>query len=166
MRILTVNVGSSSLKLALWADGPQPAGEWEARDIGTDRATLAERGKETGREACADHPAALAALLRRLPDTGQLRAVGHRVVHGGANYRHATLLDEAVLRALEALVPLSPLHQPPALAVIRACRERFPDLPHAAVFDTAFHAGLPPPAAVYAVPATWREAFLRRYVFQ
>ena len=166
MRILTVNVGSSSLKLALWeADREQPITEWKATSVGTPQATLAENGREFAREPCGDHAAAFEALLRRVPKDCGITAVGHRVVHGGAQYHDAVLLDDAVLAKLEALVPLSPLHQPPALGVIQACRAIFPELSQAAVFDTAFHAGLPPRAATYAVPATWRDAGVRRYGF-
>lgn len=166
MRILTVNVGSSSLKLALWeADGAQAINEWEVRGVGTATATIVESGEDVAHAPCADHPAALEALLRRVPDPGRIAAVGHRVVHGGAHYREAVRLDEAAVQALQALVPLSPLHQPPALVVIGACRARFPDLCQAAVFDTAFHATLPPHAATYAVPPAWREAGVRRYGF-
>lgn len=166
MRILTINVGSSSLKMALWDAGRARAiAEWEARGVGSPQATLAENGREVAREACADHPTALGALLQRVPGTEPLGALGHRVVHGGAHYREAVLLNAQVLRRLESLVPLSPLHQPPALAVIRACLARFPTLPQAAVFDTAFHAGLPAPAATYALPPAWRKAGVRRYGF-
>jgi acetate kinase len=166
MQILTVNVGSSSLKLALWAmDGTRAEIELEARGIGGGSGSLTADGRLVAQEACTDHRAALAALLRHLPKGARIAAVGHRVVHGGAHYRNAVRLNESVLRELEALIPLSPLHQPPALAVIDACRLQFPDLPQAAVFDTAFHAQLPPRASIYAVPAAWREAGLRRYGF-
>ena len=159
MRILTVNVGSSSLKVALWeADGEQPISEWKATSVGTPQATLVENGREFARKPYGDHAAAIKALLRRLPKECGIIAVGHRVVHGGAKHHHAALLNDAVLAELEALVPLSPLHQPPALRVIRACRAFFPELAQVAVFDTAFHACLPPRAATYAVPAAWREA--------
>ena len=84
-------------------------------------------------------------------DAGELLAAGHRVVHGGDRYTEATLVDDEVERGIEELVALAPLHNPPALAGIRATRAAFPDLRQVAVFDTAFFAGLPAASATYAV---------------
>jgi acetate kinase len=93
-------------------------------------------------------------------------AVGHRVVHGGDRFREPALLDAEVEAALEALVALAPLHNRPALAAIREAREALPDVPHVAVFDTAFHATIPVEASTYAVPERWREEWgIRRYGF-
>lgn len=89
-------------------------------------------------------------------------AVGHRVVHGGDRFREPVLVDDDVERAIEALVPLAPLHNAPALRALRDARAALPDVPHVAVFDTAFHATIPEEAAVYAVPAAWG---IRRYGF-
>src|SRR5205807_5998028 len=93
-------------------------------------------------------------------------AVGHRVVHGGADLREATIVDDDVLARIEALTPLAPLHQPRALAAIRAVRATLPETPAVACFDTAFHATLPPAAATYALPEEWRRRWdLRRFGF-
>jgi acetate kinase len=93
-------------------------------------------------------------------------AVGHRIVHGGPDLVDPTFVDEAVRAAIEALEPIAPLHNAPALAGIDAAMRAFPDLPHAAVFDTAFHATIPAEAATYALPRTWREDWgIRRYGF-
>ena len=93
-------------------------------------------------------------------------AVGHRVVHGGPDLREATVLDESVLATIEAVTPLAPLHQPRALAGIRAVRAALPDVPAVACFDTAFHATLPPAPATYALPEDWRRRWpLRRFGF-
>ncbi|HET7721581.1 MAG TPA: acetate/propionate family kinase [Acidimicrobiales bacterium] len=93
-------------------------------------------------------------------------AVGHRVVHGGPDLREATVLDETVFTTIEALTPLAPLHQPRALAGIRAVRAALPGVPAVACFDTAFHATLPPAAATYALPEDWRRRWpLRRFGF-
>jgi len=165
MRVLAVNVGSSSLKLAVWEGPSRPLIELEAREIGRGQGVVTENGAVVARETFADHGAALAALMQRLPERENIARIGHRVVHGGAKYRNATWLNEKALEDLQGLVPLSPLHQPPALAVVRACREYFPAIPQAAVFDTAFHAALPPRAYTYAVPAAWRAAGVRRYGF-
>lgn len=93
-------------------------------------------------------------------------AVGHRVVHGGPDLREATVLDEEVVAAIEALTPLAPLHQPRALAGIRAVQAALPGVPAVACFDTAFHATLPAAAATYALPEDWRRRWpLRRFGF-
>jgi acetate kinase len=93
-------------------------------------------------------------------------AVGHRVVHGGARFVEPTLIDEAVLAAIEELRPLAPLHNEPALEAIRAAQTALPGVSHVAVFDTAFHATIPPEAATYAIPRRWREEWgIRRYGF-
>lgn len=165
MWVLAVNVGSSSLKLAVWEGLSRRLIELEARDIGRARGILAENGAVVARKAVTDHGTALAELLRRLPERERISRIGHRVVHGGARYHNVTWLNDTVLRDLHDLVPLSPLHQPQALAVVRACRKHFPHIPQAAVFDTAFHASLPPHAHTYAIPAAWREAGVRRYGF-
>jgi acetate kinase len=93
-------------------------------------------------------------------------AVGHRVVHGGARFRQPTLIDQGVVAAIEELRPLAPLHNEPALKAIGAAQAALPDLPHVAVFDTAFHSTIPEEAATYAIPVRWREEWgIRRYGF-
>ena len=93
-------------------------------------------------------------------------AVGHRVVHGGPDLREATVLDEAVFATIEAVTPLAPLHQPRAIAGIRAVQAALPGVPVVACFDTAFHATLPAAAATYALPEDWRRRWpLRRFGF-
>ena len=95
-----------------------------------------------------------------------LYAVGHRVVHGGDLFRSPAVVDDAVIDAIQDLVPLAPLHNPGNLAGIRAARAAFPTTPQVAVFDTAFHQTLPPHAFTYAVPREWRERHrVRRYGF-
>jgi acetate kinase len=142
MRILVVNAGSSSLKLRLLGPGDELEAEHDLPPA--DRDAL---------------DTALGALPR--PD-----AVGHRVVHGGAHFRDAVLVDDAVVAALAALTDLAPLHQPAALAGIAAVGRALPDVAAVACFDTAFHATLPAAAATYALPREWRERFgLRRFGF-
>ncbi len=93
-------------------------------------------------------------------------AVGHRVVHGGARYTEPVLIDDEVEAAIEDLSRIAPLHNTPALRAIRAARAALPDVPHVAVFDTAFHATIPPEAATYAIPQRWRDDWgVRRYGF-
>lgn len=145
-RVLTVNAGSSSLKVRL---------------LGPDDAVLA-RADLPARAGEFD-PAALAGALR---EAGAVHAVGHRIVHGGRDFHGPVRLDAAVERRLADLTPLAPLHQPAGLAGVAAVREILPDTVQVACFDTAFHSGLPEVAATYAVPARWREEYgLRRYGF-
>jgi acetate kinase len=95
-----------------------------------------------------------------------VEAVAHRIVHGGPRFREAVLIDDEVERELAALTELAPLHNAPALAALADARRALPDVPHVAVFDTAFHATIPDEAATYAVPRRWREDWgIRRYGF-
>jgi acetate kinase len=147
--ILTLNAGSSSLKYRLV----------DLADPGRDQGGTIER-IEPGQQA-----AALRQAFAELPLDG-IRAVGHRVVHGGDRFRTPVVVDDAVLAAIAALVPLAPLHNPANHAGIAAARELLPDLPHVAVFDTAFHASLPPAAATYALDRAVAARYgLRRYGF-
>jgi acetate kinase len=158
--VLVLNSGSSSLKYSL----VQP-------DTGGSLVDgIVERIGEDG--GVADHEAALrsafdviAAGGRDLSDLG-LVAVGHRVVHGGPNLYKPTIVDDHLIAELRELAPLAPLHNPPAVLGIEVARKVLPDLPHVAVFDTAFFHDLPAAAATYAidreVAARWR---IRRYGF-
>jgi acetate kinase len=93
-------------------------------------------------------------------------AVGHRVVHGGARFREPVVIDDEVTEAIRELSALAPLHNSPALKAIEEAHGALPDVPHVAVFDTAFHATIPAEAATYAVPTRWREEWgIRRYGF-
>lgn len=87
-------------------------------------------------------------------------------MHGGARFREPVLIDDEVLAAIEELLPLAPLHNEPALRAIREALAALPEVPHVAVFDTAFHSSIPEEAATYAVPRRWREEWgIRRYGF-
>jgi acetate kinase len=93
-------------------------------------------------------------------------AVAHRVVHGGTSFRDPVRIDDRVAEEVAALTALAPLHNGPAVAAIADARRALPDVPHVAVFDTAFHATLPEEAAVYAVPRRWRDEWgIRRFGF-
>jgi acetate kinase len=99
-------------------------------------------------------------------DPADVAAVAHRVVHGGPRFRDPAVIDESVRDQIFALQSLAPLHNAPALAGIATAERALPDVTHVAVFDTAFHATIPDEAAVYAVPARWREDWgIRRYGF-
>ncbi len=145
-RILVVNAGSSSLKLRVLGPG----------DIVDGAADLpAPRGVTDARE--------LEDAIRGL---GAVDAVGHRIVHGGTVFSGPVRLDAGVVKRLEALTDLAPLHQPKSLAALAAVTAVLPDVPAIACFDTAFHATLPPAAFTYALPPEWRKRWeLRRYGF-
>lgn len=99
-------------------------------------------------------------------DESELFGIGHRVVHGGELFREPTLINDEVVSAIRGLIPLAPLHNPSNLLGIEVARQRFPDVPQVAVFDTAFHQTLPPHAFHYAVPHSWySEHHVRRYGF-
>jgi acetate kinase len=93
-------------------------------------------------------------------------AAAHRIVHGGAHFRDPVVVNDEVERDLAALAELAPLHAAPAIDALSQARRRLPDVPHVAVFDTAFHATIPDEASTYAVPRRWREEWgIRRYGF-
>lgn len=147
MRVLVLNTGSSSVKYQL---------------VDT---TTGERVAGGIVEEVTDHAEALAAVGERLDDAA-VDAIGHRVVHGGERFTEPTIVDDAVVAAVRELVPLAPLHNPANLLGIEQARRRWPDVPHVAVFDTAFHRSLPPAAYRYAVPAAWYDELgVRRYGF-
>jgi acetate kinase len=142
MRILAVNVGSSSLKLSV---------------VGDDDAVE----NELAVDGTADPVATLREFASR---SGSVDGVAHRLVHGGAAIRHATVVDDTVRRELDDAVTLAPLHVPAALALLDAARASI-DRPQIVCVDTAFHAELPDSATTYAIPAQWRDWGVRRYGF-
>lgn len=146
MRVLTVNAGSSSLKLRLLdEDGSLLANS----DLSTDRGQVAREEVEA---AIAGFPT---------PD-----AVGHRIVHGGERFRDPVRIDPGVVQALRELVDLAPLHQPTSLAALDAVSTVLPDVPAVACFDTAFHSTILESARTYPIPEEWRQRYgLRRYGF-
>lgn len=147
-RVLVVNAGSSSIKLALLGENSD--------------APLAEVQLDAQRDRV-DNDELEDALA------GELQAadvVAHRIVHGGLEFRAAVVIDDGVREALNALIPLAPVHQPKSLGVLAAVSQILPQLPAVACFDTAFHATLPPAATTFALPSAWREQWgLRRYGF-
>lgn len=166
LRILAVNVGSSSLRVDLWTiPGASPQTVLKADGVGSGRGAVSVDDQAEEMMDLPDHTAALDVLLGRLEDLPGVDCIGHRVVHGGPNYREPVWVDDRVLADLDELGALVPLHVPPALRVIRHCLERLPRVPQAVVFDTAFHATLPPRAFEYALPSAWRSQGIRRYGF-
>jgi acetate kinase len=156
-RVLVVNTGSATLKATV-LDLPdieprfETTVDWHAEASDADRrATLQTVLLEGERAGIA-------------PSTIDL--VGHRVVHGGERFVEPVVIDEPILVELDGLAALAPLHDPVAVAAIRAARSRLADIPHVAAFDTAFHASLPEAARRYPVPDAWGERHgVRRYGF-
>jgi len=179
MNILVINSGSATLKLDVLELSPaagQPRRIAQARveqfgSAASVHFSIVEGHTLKETRSVPDHPAALQLFLdwlRRENDAVlDIAAVGHRVVHGGSKFSASTLLTPEALSGLESLNALAPLHNPPALAGIRAARVVFgPDVPMVAVFDTAFHRTLPEHAATYALPHELaRRHDLRRYGF-
>ena len=168
--VLVINSGSSSLKFSLIDTATETVlAQGLAENLGGENALL--HFSRTG-EAKTSHPIpgaghsqAMAAVLDHLGGI-RIGAVGHRVVHGGEAFSGSVLIDEPTLAAIRQCVPLAPLHNPANLAGISAAMERFPDLPHVAVFDTAFHQTMPPKAFLYAIPHDLYETHkVRRYGF-
>ena len=174
-RLCVLNAGSSTLKFAVYgvADGGLrrlQSGEVE-RIGGEGRLVVSTaEGKPVHDEAVTakDHAAALA-MLAALPDgpleKSGLIGFGHRVVHGGPDLAAPVLVNDAILARIEALVPLAPLHNPPAVAVLKALAALFPSLPHVACFDTAFHRSHPAVADRFAIPDALYQEGVRRYGF-
>ncbi|GLY98938.1 acetate kinase [Actinoplanes sp. NBRC 103695] len=151
--ILVLNTGSSSVKYRLFS-----------AELETVAKGLVERVGEDGGDA-PDHESALRSIMSEL-DLDDLQAVGHRVVHGGAEFTGPTVIDDEVVAAIERLVPLAPLHNPPALAGIAVARKLLPGVAQVAVFDTAFHATIPPEGVTWAIDAELAARWqIRRYGF-
>jgi acetate kinase len=173
--ILVINSGSSSVKYALFAADPglRPLFSGALERIGlTDGRFHAK--DSTGkvlfdeRSALVNHKAALALLIEAIKPqfSGQpLRAVGHRIVHGGPDCDCPLPVTAALEARLQRLIPLAPLHLPHNLAGITAVRELQPDLPQIACFDTAFHHGMPQLACLMSLPREFQDEGVRRYGF-
>jgi acetate kinase len=180
MDILTLNCGSSSLKYQLY--------RWDDRDILAsvivERVTVGgsfinhyskRSGKKIKREKeCPHHRDAIELIVQTLldpevgaiSDLGDIKAVGHRVVHGGDRFAKSVIIDDKALNAFRELSDLAPLHNPPNITGIEAAREVLPGVPHCAIMDTAWHQSMPATAYIYALPYHWYENYrVRRYGF-
>ena len=165
--VLVVNCGSSSLRFALVEpESGKVVRQGMAERLGTDAGFFrVDDGAEEGLPPGAGHGEVLDQVLRRL-DAARVLGVGHRVVHGGEAFSDSVVLDAAAIHAIEACSELAPLHNPANLRGILAARERFPNVPHVAVFDTAFHQTLPRKAHLYAIPyELYARHRIRRYGF-
>ncbi|SOD26299.1 acetate kinase [Variovorax sp. YR752] len=181
--LLTLNAGSSSIKVALFdaagdGDASLPAARWSGQADGLGaglkaRLRVRDAQGQTLHDAALDgaqasHQGALAALLEwhaQQADGRRIAAVGHRIVHGGANFVAPVRIDASVLDALTKLEPLAPLHQPHNLAGVRAAMAAFEGVPQVACFDTAFHAVQPEVNRRFALPRALHDAGVRHYGF-
>jgi len=179
MDILTLNCGSSSLKYQLY--------RWDTREVLSkgivERVTVGGsfiehyakgKGKVKQEQDCPNHQVALELILALLthPEHGAIRslaeikAVGHRVVHGGERFAQSVIIDSEALATFQELADLAPLHNPPNILGIEAARAALPGVPHCAVMDTAWHQTMPKQAFLYALPYPWYAKYgVRRYGF-
>ena len=179
MDILTLNCGSSSVKYQLY--------RWERKEIlatgVVERVTVGGSfishevpGKDKVKieKECPTHKEAIELIMSTLtsPEYGvikdikDIKAVGHRVVHGGEKFNKSVIIDDKAMKTFEELVDLAPLHNPPNILGIKAAKKVLPDVPHMAIMDTAWHQTIPDFAYIYALPYEWYEKYhIRRYGF-
>jgi acetate kinase len=180
MKVLVINCGSSSLKYqVLDMDGEVLLAKGLVERIGMDGSVITHT--KTGAEEkwvnetpMPTHKEAIQQVLDAVVDEdhgvlksmSELGAVGHRVVHAGEAYSHSVVIDDQVMSVLEDCTELAPLHNPPNILGIQACKELMPTTPMVAVFDTAYHQTMPPESYIYALPYEYYEKYrVRRYGF-
>ncbi len=179
MDILVLNCGSSSVKYQLY--------KWDTKEILAkgivERVTIGGsfinhyakgKGRFKKEHECPTHKEAIALITKTLldPEMGalkditEIKAVGHRVVHGGEKFAKSVIIDDEALNTFKELADLAPLHNPPNIMGIEAAKEVLPDVPHCAIMDTAWHQTMPERAYIYALPYEWYEKYgVRRYGF-
>lgn len=181
MKVLVINAGSSSLKYQLIdMDNREVLAKGLCERIGIDGSNLQHTCVMKGldkikiEKPMKDHGDAIQMVIDALVDgehgviasMDEIGAVGHRVVHGAEEFTGSTLVTEAVMKALEKCTPLAPLHNPPNIIGIEACKKIMPNTPQVAVFDTAFHQTMPKKAFMYALPYEYYEKDrIRKYGF-
>jgi acetate kinase len=180
MSILSINAGSSSLKFGLFSDGlcePLVTGEidWAGGDRQKAQLTVRPRNAAVVRSqfSAPDSSTAASCAIQALGSTASagdgvasIKAVGHRIVHGGTEFCTSVLIDKDVKAAITRFCDLAPLHNAPALKAIEAVENALPGKPQVAVFDTAFYAHFPPKAFLYPVPYEWYQNWgIRRFGF-
>ena len=174
--LLVINAGSSSIKFQLFAAGGDlrrlQKGQLDGICVRPRLRIVPSAGPEIDRALAPEEGADLAsafatvdAWLGEALGGNPPTAIGHRVVHGGAEFAAPVVVDDAVLAKLEALIPLAPLHQPNNLAPIREARRRYPNTPQVACFDTAFHRDHPEVSDRFAIPDELYRSGIRRYGF-
>ncbi len=176
MKILSINAGSSSLKFTMF-DMPEEkvivSGLFEKIGLSSGMYTIKLNGEKIKKEEVLDtHTKAVKILLDELINLkvissyDEIEGVGHRLVHGGSKFADSVLITEEVIKTVEELIPLAPLHNPANLMGISAFREVIKDVKDVAVFDTAFHQTMDKDAYVYPVPYEWYTEYgIRKYGF-
>lgn len=178
MKVLVINAGSSSLKYQLIDNETQEVlVKGLCERIGIDGIVT---HKVPGREpykaefAMPTHNEAIGLVLKLLTDEekgvissiDEIGAVGHRIAHGGEKYNKSTVIDDEMINYLEGIVPINPLHGPPAIAGIKACMAQMPQVKHVGVFDTSFYANIEPFRFIYPIPYKYyEEKKIRKYGF-
>jgi len=179
MKILVINCGSSSLKYQfIDMENEEVIAKGLAERIGIDGSVLNHQPKGFDKikieRPMPTHKEALQTVVDALrdkdygviKDMGEITAVGHRVVHAGEKFAYSVLLNEEVMDALKECISLAPLHNPPNIMGIEACRQIMPDVPMVGVFDTAFHQTMPKQSYIYPIPYEYYEKYrIRRYGF-
>lgn len=177
MKILVLNAGSSSLKYQLYDMDGGVMAKGLCERIGAGGAITHKRpgfDNYCAEPDFPDHGAALSEVLRLLvskeygviSDVSEISAVGHRVAHGGEQCRQSTKVTESVIKYLETIVPINPLHGPPAIAGMKACLSLMPEVPQVAVFDTSFYSDIEDFRYIYPIPYEYYENDrIRRYGF-
>lgn len=179
MKILVINAGSSSLKYQLFdMNTGKVLAKGNCERIGGEGGMVTH--KRPGAEAYStkvdmpSHDTALELVLGLLvseeygviADISEIDAVGHRIAHGGEKYKQSTPIDDEVIAYLETIVPINPLHGPPAIKGMVACRRLMPETPQVGVFDTSFYSSIPDYRTIYALPyELYTENKIRRYGF-
>ncbi len=179
MNVLVINCGSSSLKYQLINMNDESVlAKGLVERIGIEGSVL--KHEKTGldkvviKEVLKNHKDAINLVLKALvdPEHGAVKsldevdAVGHRVVHGGEKFADSVLINDEVIKAMKECIPLAPLHNPPNIIGIEACKELLPTVPMVGVFDTAFHQTMPAEAYIYPLPyELYEELAIRRYGF-
>ncbi len=179
MKVLVINCGSSSLKYQLIdMTNEKSLAQGLVERIGIEGSILTQkvegRDKYIVKEPMNDHKDAISIVLNALVNResgvissmDEINAVGHRVVHGGEKYSKSVIIDETVMKELEECAKLAPLHNPPNIIGINACKDLMPQTPMVVVFDTAFHQTMPEKAYMYALPyELYKENKIRKYGF-
>ena len=177
MKILVINAGSSSLKYQLLDMKDEKViakGNCERIGLSEPFIKYKHDGQELKFDGAKNHDEAIKKVLDILTNKeygaikslDDIEAVGHRVLHGGEIYTESVLVTKEVLKNLETLVPLGPLHMPANISGIVACQKAMPKVPHVAVFDTAFHSTMPEKAYMYAIKYEDYEKYrIRKYGF-
>ncbi len=177
MDVLVINCGSSSLKYQLINTNTEEvlaSGLCDRIGIANGQFSYKPKGgdKITRNVDMQDHEVAIKLVLEALIDSkdgiikslNEIKATGHRIVHGGEHFTHSALVNDEVIQHIEECSDLAPLHNPAHLLGIRACKHLMPNTPMVAVFDTAFHQSMPPHAYIYGLPYEYYEKYKIRAI--